>query len=67
MTLIVPNQKFEHGKQVFEAGMKYDVPSAVAKKMLKEKKGKILKGSSPVIVKTAIPKISNRDPIKGND
>jgi len=61
--LIIPNQRFEHGKAVYEAGMKYDVSSAVANKMLKERKGKVIKGSSPVTIKIAAPKISNRDPV----
>jgi len=63
MTLIIPNQMFEYKGKTYNTGMKYDVSDSCANAMLKQGKGKVLKGSSPVTIKTAIPKVSNRDPV----
>ena len=66
MTLIIPNQKFTHGKTIYEAGRKYDVSEDVAVKMVKEGKGKTLKGDMPKEarpISVRVPKVTHRDPV----
>ena len=64
--LIVPNQKCSYKSKKYEPGLCYEVSTACAKKLVGDKKAKVITGGQPKI-KTRIPKLTNRDPMIERD